>query len=186
MLFQFKIQLKGVSKPPVWRRILIPATFDFERFHFVIQAAFGWENYHLYLFSTSGYGSESYIGVPNDEWFEEDLLDSREVKLSEVFYHEKQKYTYIYDLGDDWVHQIVLEKLIDENRIRAELVAGRGACPPEDCGGAIGYNRMLDIMEDPDHPEYDDVCDWLELEEDEFWDADGFILEEMKQGVSEV
>lgn len=41
MEYQFKIQLKGITKPPVWRKIIIPANFTFLKFHQAIQIAFG-------------------------------------------------------------------------------------------------------------------------------------------------
>jgi len=67
MLLQLKIQIKGISKPPVWRRLLVPDHFRFHRFHQIIQAAFGWEDYHLYQFSPKGYGSSPLIGLEDDE-----------------------------------------------------------------------------------------------------------------------
>ena len=53
MTYQFKIQIKGITKPPVWRRVLVPDTFTFQQFHFLIQEVFGWENVHLYVFRRS-------------------------------------------------------------------------------------------------------------------------------------
>ena len=61
MAFQFRIQLKNVQKPPVWRRVIVPESFTFKQFHVVIQESFGWGNYHLFQFSPSGYGSEPII-----------------------------------------------------------------------------------------------------------------------------
>ena len=29
MVYHFKVQLKNISKPPVWRKIIIPADFNF-------------------------------------------------------------------------------------------------------------------------------------------------------------
>ena len=67
MTLQFKIQINGITKPPVWRRVIVPETFTFERFHYVIQAAFGWENCHLYEFYEKSFGSQSFIGIPSKE-----------------------------------------------------------------------------------------------------------------------
>ena len=36
LTYQFKIKLRGISKPPVWRRVLVPANFTFSGFHAVI------------------------------------------------------------------------------------------------------------------------------------------------------
>lgn len=54
MLLTFRIQLAQITKPPVWRRVTVPAEFSFARFHYVIQRAFGWMNCHLYQFSEKG------------------------------------------------------------------------------------------------------------------------------------
>ena len=40
-------------------------------------------------------------------------------------------------------------------------VAGEGACPPEDCGGPMGYADLLEVLADPDHPEHADAVDWI-------------------------
>lgn len=29
MTYQFKIQIKGITKPPVWRRVLVPDIYTF-------------------------------------------------------------------------------------------------------------------------------------------------------------
>ena len=62
-VFQVKITLAEVDDPPVWRRLLLPANMRLDRLHQVIQAAMGWENYHLHVFSD---GRTRY-GVPDPE-----------------------------------------------------------------------------------------------------------------------
>lgn len=177
MAFQFKIQLKDITDPPVWRRLLVPDQFSFSRFHKVIQAAFGWENAHLFQFSPKGYNSYPVIAVPNPEWDEEPVLDSKKTKLVEIFTTVKQKFTYLYDFGDDWVHIISLEKITEEKILRADCIAGEGACPPEDCGGIWGYANLKTIINDPKHPEYEEMKEWIGLSETQIWDASQFSLE---------
>src|SRR5690554_1937534 len=150
MLYQFKIQLKHIEDPKVWRQVLVPADWSFYDFHLVIQAAFGWEDYHLFMFSPKGYGSQPVISPsnPGDDpfGFNEEDLDADEILLNEVFTKKGQKFTYIYDLGDDWTHEIKLEKIIDENRLYADCLAGEGTCPPEDCGGPWGYESLKEVL----------------------------------------
>jgi hypothetical protein len=67
MTFQFKIQLKNIAKPPIWRTVTVPTHFNFHRFHLVIQEAFGWENYHMFQFSPKSFGSRPVIKVPFED-----------------------------------------------------------------------------------------------------------------------
>ena len=70
MAYLFKIKLEGIKKPPVWRRVIVPEDITFERFHMIIQAAFGWMDCHLYKFGDKPYhGSLEIKGTeePDDD-----------------------------------------------------------------------------------------------------------------------
>lgn len=153
-----------------------------------IQSAFGWNNYHLYQFSKSGYSSKQSIGIvqednDNDFFMGRKELDASQVRLSEIFQLAGQKYTYIYDFGDDWTHQITLEAIFSDTILNAELIAGKGACPPEDCGGIWGYAQLKEILSDRKHPEYKEMKQWLGLRPKQDWDADFFDLEQQQKEV---
>ena len=172
MMLQFKIQLASV-KPAVWRRVMVPATISFDKFHWVIQAAFGWRGCHLYQFSPGGYGTYPTIGIPYED-YEEEFTDSKKIKLNKIFDSVGQKFDYNYDFGDDWEHKITLEAITNTKSTKAALLAGKGACPPEDCGGPHGYIQLLKIISNPKHPEREEMLEWLEMEEGEIWDANFF------------
>lgn len=175
---QFKIQIKGITKPPVWRRVLVPASFTFAQFHQVIQCAFGWENAHLYSFSPSGYGSFPVIEASSSSSIGgAKSLNAEKTKLYKELLREKQTYTYIYDFGDDWIHQITLEKKVSDEQITTpQILAGKGTCPPEDCGGPWGYEHLKEVLNDPKNPEHEEMKEWLGLEPDEEWNLDDFSL----------
>jgi len=185
MQFVFKIQLKNVIEPKVWRRIIVPANFTFARLHLVIQAAFGWENDHLYQFSEKGYASFPQICQPSD-WSDGDTIDAKKIKLNKIFTVPKQKYIYIYDFGDDWFHIITLEKITEDTSLKATLVKGEGACPPEDCGGPWGYADLKGILSNPKDPEHAERKEWLGLTKRQKWDADAFDLEAAAKRVAAV
>lgn len=188
MIFQFKIQLKNITKPPVWRRVKVPCNFTFFDFHIVIQIAMGWYNEHLFQFSPGGYASNPQIKMVVDDdldeggFFEREILDAEKIKLSDVFIREKQKYMYIYDFGDNWIHTITLEKVIDTTIMFPQVISGKGQCPPEDSGGPWGYEQMKAILEDPKDEEYDSYREWLGLEAGDKWDSSFFDLK-IKQKV---
>jgi hypothetical protein len=188
MAYLFKIQIQGISKPSVWRELLVPEDFTFSRFHRVIQAAFGWEGVHVYEFSPSGWGSSPTIGSQYEKYFGDGAEeDSDKVKLSDIFKTEKQTFTYIYDFGDEWKHKISLEKITAEKLKKAACVDGKGACPPEDCGGVMDYRDFLEIIRDPQHPQHKDMLDWVGLEDGQQWEeVHAFDLEAANKLVQEV
>ena len=170
MAYLFKIQIHGIN-PPVWRRLLVPENFTFSKFHNVIQIAFGWENEHPYEFSPSGWDSSPTIGSQVEVHFGDGAeMDSEKVKLSDIFKNERRTFTYIYDFGDEWVHDIVLEKIVDEKLKKASCVDGDGACQPEDCGGALDYMDFTEIVRDQKHPLHKDMLEIEGLEEGETWE----------------
>lgn len=63
---------------------------------------------------------------------------------------------YTYDMGDNWHHQIVMEAIQPgvKTAVYPRCLAGERACPPEDCGGVVGYIHFLEATENPDHPRH--------------------------------
>ena len=50
-----------------------------------------------------------------------------------------------------------------------QCVAGKNACPPDDCGGLGGYDRLQLILKDPKDGEHADMLEWLCIDSaDEF------------------
>jgi hypothetical protein len=93
-----------------------------------------------------------------------------------VLKQEKDRLSYAYDLGDDWEHAIVLEKILPfDPGLRLPLcVKGCRACPPEDVGGIPGYANFLEAMADPSHPQHRDYVEWIAGD----WDPEHFDLVE--------
>ena len=73
------------------------------------------------------------IPLPKDiPWAEEPDLNATITKLSSIFHNVGDKITYTYDFGDDWIHDIVLEKITDEELNKVYLLKTKGATPLED------------------------------------------------------
>lgn len=156
-VFQLKISLRG-AKPPIWRRLEVPADIDLARLHRVIQTAFGWQDSHLHVFETD-YGE---FGIEDAELGHH---AEEPVELEQIAPGAGEKIRYTYDFGDDWVHDILVEKVLarDETATYPRCTGGRRAAPPEDCGGISGYADLLAILADPSHPEHQDRLEWLGL-----------------------
>lgn len=192
MTFQFKIQIQGITKPPVWRTVSVPADFTFLKFHYVIQIAFGWEDSHLYEFKDKEYQGTIRISSPaEDDFFDQDFFagiqDASKVKLSDIFTDKVRKLVYIYDFGDNWVHKISLDAILDETQKNAVCLSGKGACPPEDCGSVYGYENIKNIFTaKPDSEEAEEYRRWLGLDNSEIWDAAKFDIEEVNTYLKQI
>jgi PHD/YefM family antitoxin component YafN of YafNO toxin-antitoxin module len=159
-VYQLKITLKHV-RPPIWRRVLVPGSFTLGQLHIVIQVVMdGWCGGHLHEFEIDGV-HYSDPPPPREDWGVA-IVDEAKVKLEQVL-GEKSKFLYSYDFGDDWQHEILVEKVlpIDPQVSYPVCIKAKRACPPEDCGGPWGYAELLEILADPTHPEYEERCEWL-------------------------
>lgn len=157
-VFQLKVTLKD-TKPPIWRRVLVDGSSTLDQVHEVIQAAFGWWNYHLHEFEVG----RTRFGVPDpDEDWGEPPRDERRTRLDAIA-SEGSTFRYTYDFGNGWEHRVAVEKVLPASSVATvpACVDGRRACPPEDCGGTWGYRELLEILADPDHPEHDERAEWL-------------------------
>ena len=146
--------------PLVWRRILVPDTITLEKLHYVLQIAMGWTNSHLHEFEI---GHARY-GIPDPDWPEErPVILEKKVTLAQALTPNVRKFTYVYDFGDHWAHDIRVEKIFDNDlKVPAPICTeGANRCPPEDVGGPPGYIEFLEAINDPAHEEHENMLEWI-------------------------
>jgi hypothetical protein len=158
-IYQVKITISEIE-PPIWRRLHVPADASLAQLHGVIQASFGWLDYHLHQYIVDG----QYLGVPDPEFAEEmpQMKDERDATLSDLL--GAKSIVYEYDFGDSWKHLIEIESVVasPEAGVTYPLcTGGERARPPEDCGGVSGYEDLLQILADPDHEEHRQMKTWV-------------------------
>jgi hypothetical protein len=159
-LYQFKITLRHI-RPAVWRRLQVLGDTSLGELHRVIQVAMGWSDSHLHLFRI---GKTEYSQPdPEDPFWGRNAVDERSVAMAEVAPSEGSRFLYLYDFGDDWEHDIRVEKILvrPERHVYPACVEGRRACPPEDCGGSPGYGHLLKALRNPWHPEHVSLLEWV-------------------------
>lgn len=158
-VYQIKVGLRH-AKPPIWRRIEVPADVSLAELHQVIQVAFNWQDTHLHMFETP-YGDFGFEDAQLGHRAEEAVTLEQVAPLG-----EQNKLGYTYDFGDGWEHEILVEKALDRDPTVAypRCTGGRRAAPPEDCGGIWGYAELLEILADPAHPRHSDMLAWLGLD----------------------
>lgn len=142
IVYSLKISLDGAS-PQIWRRVLTKSV-NLEVLHEILQIAMGWEDCHLHEFEVRK------TRVPSID--ESAPVNERGLSIAQLFNAKVMNFWYVYDLGDEWVHAIQIEKMVPakETVTYPICVAGRGACPFEDCGGVDQWSYFVDAMKHPE------------------------------------
>jgi hypothetical protein len=152
--FELDVRLQGIA-PPIWRTVEVPGAWSLEDVHYALQVAMGWTNSHLHQFVI---GKTSYGMVDVDG--AEDVEDERDHRLQDLVGHG-ESFVYEYDFGDGWEHEVTVNKVSTVAKPpQPRCVAGERACPPEDCGGTSGYERLLEVLADPAHEAYEATRTW--------------------------
>ena len=158
---RIRIELQELQ-PPIWRRVDIPASATLATLHDVIQIAMGWTDSHLYKFEIGArcYGDPA--SDENHEWRR--LYKARSLRLSTVISRGVERFLYLYDFGDSWCHQIVVESVREgeADAMFPAFVGGAGRCPPEDVGGTDGFMQFLEAILDPSHEDHGRMMEWYD------------------------
>lgn len=141
--FRIRVDLQR-TKPPVWRRIEVPGDITLPQLHEVLQAAMGWADCHLHRFRTGNDRNppEFLTQFDLDEGSEGMLEDG--VRLDQVVANPRDLLWYDYDFGDGWNHILRVEQVLDTPPEAPRCIAGKLACPPENCGGVWGYQQLAE------------------------------------------
>lgn len=164
-----KIQLRGVSKPPLWREVEIPADMTFYDLHRVIQILFDWDGGHLWQFEEKPYGDSYIIGMPHPSDIDfggGPTDDAHDTLVSTVLKKPKDKMIYIYDFGDDWIHDISVKEVKDTVCKHPVCLKWKSDNPIEDMGAIWGFENCRDM--------YENSAKHTKAEREEFIDNYGF------------
>ncbi len=180
-VLQLKITLKD-STPPIWRRVLVRKETNFMQLHEIIQIVMGWTDSHLHAFHLDDYD----IGEPDEDFPMEDdeTIKSNTVKLSDVISEKGDTIEYEYDFGDGWEHDVLIEKVLkkESNMHYPVCTKGEMACPPEDCGGIFGFYELLSTIENTEHPEHEEMKEWLGVA----FNPDSFDIDTVNERLKEL
>lgn len=171
-ILRLKVTLND-SRPPIWRRIEVPASATFADLHIAIRDAMGWGGYHLHEFTFEGKGTKmpELIGTPSEDHMLT-VHDENQELVKDWLGVKRKQCTYTYDFGDSWDHTVILEATIDSEAgaVYPRCTGGKRACPPEDSGGIWSYMHNLDIIKDPKHEDYAETLEWMGGD----WDSETF------------
>lgn len=147
------------------RNITLPINISFHDLNRVIQRLYSWHNCHLHDFLIYDSSGECILDLisedEEDEGFSQTPIKYQSEVMITDFIKEKYKIEYRYDYGDGWIHEIkvnkIIEKYTDYNPVCTYAV---GDAPPENVGGIPGYINFYKIINDKEHPEYQEYYKW--------------------------
>jgi hypothetical protein len=154
-----RIELEDIE-PLIWRRIAVRTSMNLKAVHRVIQAAMGWLDCHLWEFTAN---ERKYsVLIPNDPDWNARINNAATTKLSALLATGVEGISYIYDIGDNWQHRIIIEKLksAEPGVLYPQFLGGERRCPPEDCGGFPGYYDFLDNIASKQSKKRKAALDW--------------------------
>ena len=153
-----RIELETI-KPLIWRRVAVPTSMRLDVMHRVIQAVMGWLDYHLWEFEASG--RKYSVLLPDDPDWNERIKDAAKTKLFALLRIDLKEFWYVYDMGDDWRHRIIVEELkAADSVLYPRFLGGERRCPPEDCGGIPGYYEFLNDIANTQNEKREAALDW--------------------------
>ena len=144
----------------IWRRIDMPLSATLEALHEAIQMTMGWTFSHLWEFEIDG---RSY-GDPSFREFDDEpvIYKAKGLRLGTAVTRGADRFVYVYDYGDNWRHEVIVEEVRDGDPDieYPAFVDGARRCPPEDVGGPDGFMDFLEAILDPAHEEHRAMLDW--------------------------
>ncbi len=184
-VYQIKITLEG-SKPQIWRKILVKPMTTLSDFHRIIQTTMGWSNSHHHRFYKDKIYYSPFPADFKSYWITYPYFtfdyNIENTLVFTLLKYEKESLFYEYDYNASWSHRLVLEKILphDPKHQYPLCIGGKRSSPPEDCEGIKKYNRILKIIKQPNHKEYESIIKWLGTS----FDPDYFDLQEINERLS--
>lgn len=163
-----RIVLEDVE-PQIWRAFEAPTSMTLKALHQAIQAVMSWADYHLWEFSDADC---RYMPPQVDmDWGDKPRRNAETVRLRDICQPQKTVLTYTYDFGDDWRMRVSIKDIRqgDPDTGYPRYIGGEHATPPEDCGGIPGFHNLLDAYGDPEHPDHEEVREWLDERDPHFF-----------------
>ena len=156
-VYELRITLQEI-RPPIWRLVQVPDTLRLSRLHDMLQTVIGWTDSHLDRFEKDG----KHWGVPERDGDDSiEIIDESRTMIGDVLTTPGDSMLYVYDFGDNWRHNVELEKILPASGVgRPVCIAGERHCPPEDVGSVPGYAEFLEVIFEPGHEEYEHYVRW--------------------------
>lgn len=178
-VFRLHIAIEFIA-PPIWREIEVTSNTTLTGLHDVLQALMGWHDSHLWAFEAGDRRFEA--PDPDSRTKPAANADPQQVTLATLLAGKGASLRYNYDFGDDWcikIKVVAVDKLQPKARY-PHCVAGERAGPPEDCGGARGFEELLKARKNPQRRDAKQLLEWAGPD----WNPDAFDLALVNKSLS--
>jgi len=175
-VYQFRVSLNNI-RPAIWREFEVESNITLKRFVVIVLKVMGWTNTHLHQLEIAG----QQFSLPCDGG-DNDFENENKFFLHDFSLKELRHMLLMYDFGDGWEHSITLEDVMEPKKgvKYPRCIQGERNCPPEDCGGPMGYLDFMDAIMSPVHPEHDSMMEWYGRK----FDSEKFDLKGINRGLS--
>lgn len=148
------------TDPVIWRKVDVPVEANLKMIHDIVQAAMGWQDYHLWEFEAD----DRRYGLSDPQWPDDTLSAAKNIKLKTLLDRGVGQLDYTYDMGDNWHHVIAIESVGQgqPDTKYPRYIDGARRAPPEDVGGTPGFENFLDAIADPKHPDHTELTAWYD------------------------
>lgn len=115
------------------------------------------------------------------------LLDAAFTKIGTVIKEEGWELTFVYDFGDNWEVNLVVEKIIQDKALPGRelprVLTGEGYGIIEDCGGAGGLEELAKAYKKKKGSAYKAYSEWLGRDD---LDLETFDIDDMNFRIKKV
>src|SRR4051812_39709169 len=143
-IYSIRVTLRYIE-PKIWREFLVPDNYSLGDLHHVLYRVMGWAGYHMHSFHFGSGFKKTYYSAQEMVDESGDMLHEDSVMLRDLLNRKGKTFTYEYDFGDSWLHEVRVMKILPfDPSVRLPVcLAGARACPPEDCGSFPGYAEII-------------------------------------------
>ncbi len=147
------------------RKFIVPDNMNLFQLHKLIQLTMPWNGEHQYDFN---FGNIRWLDKNNKFAYKSSgtanyITNNWSIAKLNNFTKGKNV-IYEYDFGDSWMHELAFGESVEakSSECYPKLLEANGVCPPEDCGGIIGYYQLLEILSNPKHPDHEEYKEYWE------------------------
>ena len=175
-IYRLRISLDDLE-PEIWRLLEVNGATPMDQLHQIFQIAIGWEDTAEHRFLIANHTIQP-VNTDSEE-ADEEAVDERSVTLHDLLQGEARSFAYDYHFADGWCHTVKVQEVLapEKKKFYPRCLNGERSAPPEGCGGPWDYEKLLNVLEDPEHPGFiraQEACG-------EFFDPTAFNLQETNE-----